>query len=237
MIQGGHMFPGAHVLKEYQIGEAITRGAPLVAAVLADVDGVKMCTTSNSFMSIGLAIDGAPTRNTAQQTNNSDPAVYVSIDARPDLLMRSVLSGGSTDGTALEEVSNLTASTNGLLITTTANQSAYDDGVAWGATGANAGKLRKITAVTTTSTPIIAYPSDIAVGDTFYFCTFGKGERAGVTLTTALTQVDASSDGQANSNFRCWEFYQKAKGEQGATRSEVLLTFLHHIFGVAVSAS
>lgn len=231
MIVHGHLYGGAPLLYKYQIGEALPlAGVPVLAPVLADVDGVLRASTTAAAEALGVSIDAQPTRNTAQLSTNGDPAVYVTVNVRPDQIVQAKLSGGSTSNTALTETANTVASTTGLLITHTANQSAYDDGVAWGAAGANAGKLRKITAVTTSSTPIIAYPSDIAVGDTFYFCTFGPGEDAGVQLTSTREQIDATGDNQSGTNFRCFAFQQKSKSEGGATGSMALLLFSDHLF-------
>lgn len=238
MFEAGHTSHGAPLHKKYQIGEAIPlAGVPLRSSVLADVDGVTMFTTTAGLQAIGLGIDAAPTRNTAQQSDSSDPARYVTVSVRPDLIVGSLLSGGATAGTAITETANTTASATGLLITTTANQSAYDDGVAWGATGANAGIIRKITAVTTTSTPIIAFPFDIAVNDSFYFSTFHKGERQGLQLTSDFTQFNIAGDNQAAQTFRCWDFFHKPKAARGATQSEAHAVFCEHIFRFSGTAA
>jgi len=227
----GHLFGGAPILRKVQIGEALTlAGLPMIASVLADVDGTKRASTTAAAEALGISLDAQPTRNTAQLTTNGDPAVYVTVNVRPDQIVKARLSGSATANTALTETANTSASTTGLVITTTANQSAYDDGYAWGAAGANAGILRKITAVTTTSTTIIPFPADIAVGDTFYFATFGPLEDAGVQLTSDLSQVDASGDNQSGTNFRCHAFYQRAKADGGANTSFALLVFSDHLF-------
>lgn len=238
MWEAGFLCDGTSRLKRYQIGEAIAlAGVPLSASVLADVDGVKKFTTTAGLMAIGLAIDNAPTRNTAQQSDGSDPAAYVTVSVRPDLIVGGRCSGAATEGTAITETTNTTASTTGLTITTAANQSAYDDGVVWGATGANAGLIRKITAVTTTSTGIIAFPNDIAVGDTFYYSTFHKGERAGVQLTTNVTQFDVSGDNQAAANMRCYDFFHLPKAQGGATRTEAHAVWVEHIYRFSGTAA
>lgn len=229
---------GTFIREKFQIGEAIpVAGVPLEASALADVDGVMLMEQDEGLMAIGLALDAAPTRNTAQQSDGSDPAVYVTVDVRPDLIVAALLSGGQTAGTALSEFTNTVASTDGLLITASFG-TAYDDGYAWGATGANAGILRKIQgAVNTTGTPIIAYPNDIAVGDTFYASTVGPGERAGVGLTTDLTQIDATDDEQDENNFRCLRLFHKPKAMRGATDTLAHLVFCEHIFRFSGTAA
>lgn len=226
----GHLYGGTPILQKIQIGEALSlAGLPLIASVLADVDGVKRASTTAAAEAIGISMDAQATRNTAQQTADADPAVYVTVNVRPDQIVRAKLSGGATAGTALSEFENTAASTDGLLITA-AFGTAYDDGYAWGATGANAGRLRKITAVNTTATPIIAFPSDIADGDTFYAATFGPFEDAGVQLTSNIAEIDATADNQSGTNFRCRALMQLAKAAGGATGTFADLIFSDHLF-------
>ena len=226
----GHLYGGTPILKKLQIGEALSlAGLPLIASALADADGVMRASTTAAAESIGISLDAQPTRNTAQQTNDADPAVYVTVNVRPDQIVKARLSGGATAGTALPEFTNTVLSTNGLLITA-AFGTAYDDGYAWGATGANAGRLRKIQgAVNTTGTPVIAFPSDIAVGDIFYAVTFGPYEDAGVQLTSNIAEVDATGDNQSGTNFRCLGLRQLAKASGGALGSFAELVFTDHI--------
>lgn len=227
----GHLYGGTSVLQKVQIGEALTlSGLPIIASALADADGVMRASTTAAAEAIGVSLDAQPTRNTAQQTDSSDPAVYVTVNIRPDQLVKAKLSGSSTAGTTLTEFTNSAASTTGLLITT-AFGTGYDDGYAWGATGANAGILRKIQgAVNTTGTPIVAFPNDIAVGDLFYAVTFGPLEDAGVQLTSNIAEVDATGDNQAGTNFRCRKVYQFAKNMGGGLGSYCSLLFSDHLF-------
>lgn len=227
----GHLYGGTAILQKCQIGEALPlAGVPLIASALADADGVMRASTTAAAEAIGVSLDARATRNTAQQTDNSDPAVYVTVNIRPDQLVKARLSGSSTAGSALTEFTNSAASTTGLLITT-AFGTAYDDGYAWGATGANAGILRKIQgAVNTTGTPIVAFPQDIAVGDIFYAATFGPLEDAGIQLTTGVLEIDATGDNQAGTNFRCRKLYQFAKAQGGATGTFASMLFSDHVF-------
>lgn len=225
----GHLYGGTPILKKLQIGEALTlAGLPLIASALADADGVMRASTTAAAESIGVSLDAQPTRNTAQQPNDADPAVYVTVNVRPDQIVKARLSGGATAGTALPEFTNSVLSTNGLLITA-AFGTGYDDGYAWGASGANAGRVRKITSVNTSGTPIIPFPSDIAVGDLFYAVTFGPYEDAGVQLTSNIAEVDATGDNQSGTNFRCIGLRALAKADGGARGSFAELVFTDHI--------
>lgn len=224
----------APVVKKYQIGETFNAGIvgiPVEYPTLSDTDGVLMCETNSVVDTLGVSLDNPGTRQTAQQSDNTDPARLVSVIVNPSAVWRARLSGGATSGTALTAQSNTAASTDGLTITTTANNSAYDDGVAWGYTGANANILRKITAVTTTSTPIVAFPFDLAVGDTFMFCTFGPGEDAGIQLTTDLDEFDATADLQTTDNMRCLDFFQWDASERGNLNSYAEVMLIDHVFG------
>lgn len=226
----GHLYAGTPILQKLQIGEALPlAGVPLIASALADADGVMRASTTAAAESIGISMDAQPTRNTAQQTADADPGVFVTVSVRPDQLVRARLSGGATAGTALAEFTNSSASTTGLLITA-AFGTGYDDGYVWGATGANAGRLRKVQgAVNTTATPIVAFPSDIAVGDTFYAVTFGPFEDAGVQLTTGVTEIDATGDNQSGTNFRCRALQYFAKASGGALGSFAEIVFTDHV--------
>lgn len=229
------MSGNAPVLKKYQIGETFTAGVvgiPVEYPTLADTDGVLMCETNACVDSLGVSHDNPGTRQTAQQTDNSDPARYVSVITNPGAVYKAVLSGGASSGTALSAFTNTVASTDGLL-TTLALGDGYDDGYIWGATGANAGILRKVTDVASQADEdlIIAFPFDIAVGDTFYACTFGPGEDAGINLTSDLDEVDATADGQSVDNFRILDFHQKDASEQDQSdRTYVELMLIDHVF-------
>lgn len=229
MNTAGHLYGGAPRLEQYQIGEDITAGTPLEASALADVDGVVNHEQNEGLMSIGLAIDGG-TRLTAQQSDNSDPQVLIRVDVRPDIIVRARMCGGQTAGTALSEFTNTSADTAGTTLTFAASQATYDDGYAIGATGANAGAWRKVTALTTTGTLVIPFQFDIAANDTFFLSTVGPGERAGVGLTTDLTEVDVTDDEQAENNFRVVRWEVRSKAERGARESYLHMVFCEHLF-------
>jgi len=219
------------IFKKYQIGEAMaTAGVPVEIPTLADTAGLLLCETTTAADVVGVTLDAQATRNTAQQTDNSDPAVMVTVDINPGAVYKAKLSGGATSNTALTENTNTVASTTGLL-TTLGLGTAYDDGYIWGYTGANAGVLRKVTGVAgTNETPIIAFPIDIAVGDTFLAVTFGPAELAGIQLTTTLEQINATADLQGTDNFRCVELEVKSLAGSGTTNSYAYIKIFDHLF-------
>jgi len=221
----------APIVKKYQIGEAMaTAGVPVEVETLANVAGVLLCETTTAADVVGVTLDAQATRNTAQQSDNSDPAVYVTVIAQPDAIYRAKLSGGATSNTALTANTNSVADATGLLLTMGLG-TAYDDGYIWGATGANAGVVRKVTAVDgTNEVPIIAFPYDIAVGDTFYAATFGPATLCGIQLTSTLEQIDATADLQSTDNFRCVKMDLRPTAEDGANNSFAYISIFDHLF-------
>lgn len=228
----------ALVIKKYQIGETFNAGVvgiPVEYPTLSDTDGVLMCETNSIVDTLGVALDNPGTRQTAQQSDGSDPARYVSVGINADAVWHARLSGSSVTGVALTPLTNTVASTTGLL-TTLGLGTAYDDGWIGGYTGANVSVMRKVTAVAgTNETPIIAFPADIAVGDTFIPCTFGPGEDAGFQLTTALDEIDASADGQALDNARCISLYLKDQANRGNLESYAEIMLIDHIFAGSIT--
>jgi len=221
----------APIIHKYQIGEAMaTAGVPVEIPTLANTDGVLLCETTTAADVLGVTLDAQATRNTAQQPDNSDPAVYVSVIVNPHALYQATLSGGATSGTALTVYTETAGSADGLTVTTTLG-TAYDDGVVWGYEGANPGILRKVTAVDgSTSTPIVAFPIDIAIGDTFLASTFGPGELAGMQLTSTLEQIDSTADLQSTDNFRCVRLFGGDIANEGRTKSWALISIFDHLF-------
>ena len=229
------MFSGNQpVIHKYQIGEAMAvAGVPVLHEVLANNHGLVLCSTTAAANTVGVTLDAQGTRNTAQQTGNADPSVFVTVNVSPGAVYRADLSGGSTSGTALSAVSNTAASTDGLTLTSSLG-TAYDDGYVWGATGANVGlpSLRKVYAVDgSTATFVVAQRYDIAVGDTFYAATFGPAADAGIQLTTTLEEIDATGDNQGTDNLRCVFLHAKDASEvANGQRSWAEIVLFDHVF-------
>lgn len=230
-----YMFSGGQpVLHKYQIGEAMpVAGVPVEIPTLANVEGLLLCETTTCVDAVGVTLDAQATRNTAQQTGNADPSALVTVNVAPGAVYGAYLSGGATTGTALSTFSNTSASTDGLTLTSSLG-TAYDDGYAWGASGANVGlpSLRKATAVDgTTATFVVAQRFDIAVGDTFYAATFGPASDAGIQLTTDLDELDATADLQSTDNLRCVFLHAKDASEvANGQRSWAEVVLFDHVF-------
>lgn len=232
------MTGAAPVIKRFQVGETMaTAGVPVIPGGSGD-EGISLASTTAAARMIGVTIDTA-TLVTAQQSDNSDPAAYVSVIVNPLAIYRAKLSGGATANTDLTKYDVTTASTDGLTVTTGDEWSSptYDEGVLFGYDGANAGVGRKITSVSSTAaTMIVALPNDTVVGDNFLrvpFCTSPYGQEAQfVQLTTNLDQVDASvAVDTDNVNFIPYELELRDISEVGVSNSFVLLRPFDHLFG------
>lgn len=235
----------APVIKKYQVSSTILAGVPVIQPA-ANSPGLDTCTTTNCDNMVGCTIDRASDLQgnaqdyaTAQQSDGSDPAVYCSVIINPDAVWAAKISGGATENTALTEQTVTTASTTGLDVTTGAEWSSptYDEGVVWGYSGANAGIIRKLTSVSTTAgTVTVAFPADIAVGDTFLRAPFFPGGAATVTLTTLLTQIRADVAVATNTSaLRLVEFRLLDQSMRGAYNSFALVKSGNHIFGGVLS--
>ncbi|MHC4222993.1 MAG: hypothetical protein ACYSUN_03300 [Planctomycetota bacterium] len=225
----------APIVHKYQVGatDLGRAGVPAQASLLPNVDGVLPATTTACAFAVGVTLDYPGAQLTAQQTGNAETERLVSIIVNPNALYYARLSGGATTGTALTINTNTVVDLTGLLLTLGLSTD-YDDGYVWGYEGANAGAMRKVTAVDATNeVPIVPFRYDIAVGDTFLACTFGPGEDAGVQLTSVFDEVDASGDNQGADNFRCVRLHGGDLAGEGTTRSWALLAFQDHLYGGA----
>ena len=219
-----------------QVVEACANGGiPVLHPTLANTSGIRKCTTTTCEDAIGLLKNPVATRNTAQQSDNSDPAALGLVDVNPHLLIKARMCGGATAGTALTAVANTAVSTDGLTLTFSASQSTYDDAYCVGATGANAGIMRKMEAVTTTATLEVAFPFDIAVGDEFYLFTPGPGEDDEVQLTSDLTEIDVTANNSSNLTLRMRNAQVKAADERGDIDSHAIIYFSEHLLGGGAS--
>ena len=151
--------------------------------------------------------------------------------------MRALFSGAAAEGTALVLLPVTTASTDGLTVTTgTAWDSpTYDEGAVWGYSGANAGSIRKITAVSSTAgTVTVAFDRDIAVDDNFIRVPFWPLGTATVQFTTLFTQinvVDAVATNEAA--LRCLEIEHQDISGDGRTKSAGLFWLNDHVMNIA----
>lgn len=185
----------APILRRYDIGATISRlGVPLVIPAAGQAGIVPGTTTAaNGFVGVSLETG---TFATAQNADGSDPAVSTTVNINPNSVFRAKLSGTAVSGGALVIETEDTGSTTGLVVTTGTNFTSptMDEGVIWGLTGNNTGIVRKITSVGVTAVTVtIAFPNDIAIGDTFAVGNFHLLDTQSVTLTTELDEINTTA--------------------------------------------
>lgn len=220
------MSGGAPIIKKFQIAaDMLTPGVPVVKGG-SNAKGISLASTTAAVGMVGVTLDTAALV-TAQQTDNSDPARYVSVIINPLAVFRAKLSGGATENTALTKTPVTTLSSTGLVVTTNTDWTSpeSDEGLIFGYDGANAGIGRKITSTSSTAaTLLVALPNDTVVGDNFLripYCAAPYGcESQFVQLTTLLTQLDTSlAVNTTNVNLRVVELEVRDQNANGVSNS------------------
>jgi hypothetical protein len=246
-MQYAYTLSGSKVrYQKFPIGEAMANAGVPVVTPATLTNGIALAAAATAVDSLGITIDAAATYNTAQQTDNSDPAAYVTVITNPDAVFQCRLNGSATvDGTALVQYFNTAASTTGLTVTPslTSGGAAVDttatiDTSIMGYTGANAGIIRQISVGDASNTDVIvAFPYDIAVDDIFIYCNFVAGGAHFVTLTTSLLEADATvatGEDTNNANYRPVELVLNDVGNNGVLNSYVNLIAHDHCWGGTV---
>ena len=223
-----HLSGGAGLHKRFKIGATIANaGIPVIAGTA----GVIPATTTTMTDTPGLGLDAA-TYSTAQGATHAEGIVTVSV--RPDLVIRALMSGGATEGTALPLLVNTLASTDGLLVSDAdVGTASMATGTMWCIRGANVGQSRIITTFNsaTSIVPTVAFLYDIPVGDEFLQCPWAKepGTGAGnLQMTTLFTQADALIVAGTGGVVAVVELELNGRGD-----SYVQYVALDHIYNVA----
>lgn len=219
---------GSAMAKKYQINETFSNaGIPVLSSTTGDA-GVQISTTTSMANAVGVTLD-AGTYVTAQQTDGTSAEREVRVIISPQAVFRALMSGGATEGTALTLYDVTTATTDGLDITTGDDWTSpqFDEGVAWGYDGANAGQKRKITGTSTTAATLtVAFDNDHAVGDNFLRAPYWfLDDSTALQLTTNLYQADASIAVGTGGAIRCIDMELNDISMEGRTNS-----YLHFIF-------
>lgn len=235
MLEAGHLCGGGSYIRTYKIGASF---ANLGVIAIDGTAGVIPCTTTDFGDTPGLALNTA-----TYSTTQGDAEGLVRVSVRPDLIVKGLMSGGATEGTALTVLSNTLAETAGTIVTDAdVGSSDMDSGTLWCTAGANVGQSRIITTHTsgTSFTVTVPFLNDIAAGDEFLFCPWAEqGSGAGgsdgvgnVQTTTLFTQADASiasgTGGVATVVYLDLNF-----GPDARTQSAVHFVLTDHMFGVA----
>lgn len=216
-------------IRKVQLGEqSDVAGVPLIAGGAAKPGPVKASTTAAADL-LGIQINvPSETYAVAQNTDGSENASMAQIITNPDAVYKVLLSGGATSSTALTTHTENTGSTSGLVVTVT-SLSLGDEGTIHCVTGANAGISRRIASIAANAATVtLAFPKDIAVGDTFIVVPYAPDTADQyVQLTTDLTQLDASvTTDTDNANFRVVEM--KLNSE---TDSYAYVIAADHLYG------
>jgi len=220
------------VMKKYQVAADAIAGIPLLIPAAGGA-GLATSTTTSAANMVGVTLDGA-TYVTAQQTDGTSAEREVTMIVNPDAVYRMKMSGGATEDTALTLLPVTTASTDGLAVTTASawNSPTYDEGVAWGYDGANAGSYRKVTSVSATAgTVTVAFDQDTAVGDNFLRAPYWPCQSTNIQLSTLLTQADASIAVGTGAEFVPVELDLRDITDSGQTNSFVYAVAGDHVWG------
>lgn len=226
------------IVKKYQVAATNTTiGRPYLKGA-TDGTGLVVATVSGAVDFVGVNIDTAGTYVTAQQSDNSDTARLQSTIINPLAVYRARLAGGAANE-ALSIRTVTTASTDGLTVTTSAYDSNIPDmneGTVWGYSGANAGKVRKITSTAANAaTVIVAFPYDIAVGDTFLFAGIHPLHTITAQFGTDMTNIDATVAIAGDATVITVEMILNDLAGSGTTESYALIQFADSLLGATVT--
>lgn len=231
----GHLYAGAAVLKKYKIAATLAAGTGAIGGSGA-VAGVINVSTTNATEYIGLVIDGG----TYSTTQGADEGI-VTVDFRPDCIVKARASGSATAGTALTACTNTSASAGGTTVTATGVQANdMKGGTAWCISGANVGLSRVVTTHTgsTSFVVVVPFPRAIAVGDVFLMVPWAQhgdfaasSDGSSVQLGTVFTEADAT----VASGTGCQTCVVELE-MQGASNSSVFFIFTDHVANAGVLA-
>ena len=217
-------------IKRYQVAATkATAGVPVLVPAAAG-SGLVVATTTSTAKAVGVTIDTSGTYVTAQQTDNADTARTVGVIINPFAVYSLLMSGGATEGTAMVLHTAASGASDGLSFVSDVNTDSPEmaDGTFFCLSGANAGISRKLTSnSTTTQTFIVAWPRDIAAGDTFVLAPYDPPRGIKVQLTTLLTQADSSIAVGTGAAFRTIEL--KFSQHEGRTNSYVNAILANHV--------
>ena len=199
MFHAGHVSNvGAARLQKLKLGAAITSSGTIAIAGVTTAVGLIPCTTTSFDNAYGLTNDAATYSSTQGATEG-----IVTVNTRPDQIIKARMSGSATDGTSLTTLSNTSASAGGTVVTDADVGSAdFDGGLLVCTKGNNVGLSRSVTAHSggTSATVTVPFPRAIAVGDEFYIIHYnwvgtgaaGADGPMAVQTTTLLLEADAS---------------------------------------------
>ena len=196
MIAAGHLSGGASLLKKLKMGAAIVDPGIILIGGAGTSLGVIPCTATSFASAFGLAQDEATYSSTQGATEG-----VVTVNVRPDQIIKARMSGTAADGGALVSHTNTSASAGGTVLTAAIGTHDIDGGLMWCVSGNNVGLSRSITAYSSnaSATVTVPFPRAIAVGDVFHIIPWnmaGTGADGAdgcgfVSTTTLFTEADS----------------------------------------------
>lgn len=193
-MQYGYLLSGGKAtIKKYKMAAAIVEGVVVLVSA-ANSTGLSTSTTTSWTDSVGLTVDGGAIKQgvpVLYSTVQGQDEFLQSVLINPDAVLRALLVGSAANA-ALTPNPVLTAASNGLTVVATNTFSNQDEGTIWYISGANAGRSRKITSVSTTTATVSMPFAGNAVGDNALAIAQAPGS-IGVTLSTNLLNVRADN--------------------------------------------
>ena len=228
------------VIKRYQVAATNnTVGMPFLVPASSG-SGLVVATTTGAAKAVGVNIDTAGTYVTAQQSDASDTERTVGIILSPYAVYAMLMNGGATNGTAMVLHTAASGGADGLTIVSDVNTDSpeLDEGTCFCLAGANAGIARKITSnSTTTMTFTVAWPRDVAAGDTFVVAPYNPLQGITLQLTSTLDQADASIAVGTGAAFKTVELKFNDASHEGRTNSYVYACLANHVFSAVLADS
>ena len=194
----GYIYGGASHKIKLKVGATVSNAGTIVVADDAGTAEVIPSITTAFTDAWGVSLDTATYSATQADLTLTDR--QVTVDGRPDTIIRARISGSSVTGASLTLLTNTAASAGGLIITATATPGVdMTSGTVFCLSGANVGHSRMITShsLSTSLTVIVPFPRAIAVDDTFAFVPYSRlggaaaRDGAGNVQATATDLLDA----------------------------------------------
>ena len=228
------------VIKKYQVAATNnTIGVPYLVPA-GSGSGIVLATTTGAAKAVGVNVDAAGTYVTAQQTGAAETERLTSIILSPFAVYSMLMSGGATNGTAMVLHTAASGGSDGLSLVSDVDTDSpeMDEGTIFCLSGANAGVSRKITSnSTTTVTLTVAFPRDVAAGDTFIIAPYNPLQGITLQLTTTLDQADASIAVGTGAAFKTIELKFNDASHEGRTNSYVYAMLAKHVMTAVMADS
>ena len=199
MILSGHLHGGAPIQRRVKIGASFATAGVPSRFLTSNPAGITPGSTTVFADSLGLAVDTG-----TYSATQGDAEGLVTVNLRPDAIIKALMAQGATAGTALTVLAEATGETAGTTLTDTDVASVdMTGGTVWRLLSDDIGGESRIITTHTTSTSLVVtvpFTQDIVLADQFLMCPwaiFGDGASGydgvgHVQGTTNVDQADAS---------------------------------------------